>query len=527
MSTSESASNTPDPAAESTGSFPSPATNTSFSSHKHSNVPPGLPNRSSLFFGVPSGDADETIHSKDSESPILASNSTGSDEKPPLPPRNRSAQLQVDIPERFGLDRLAGQEFEKAENSSPIVGRHGFENFARNEEPEPENGQNFHDRTLNHLLNKRKIETEEAYEELPDNLKVSSEKYYEMVHSNDSYVELLSEIQSGSYDNPDKEMLYSLLSGSLKVSDDFDSLKGGDLDRVVFSDSVKKLPLPEGSDKDAIVDDLLKIYSIVGCKSPHPLIGQLHGKIASIRTCLMLALILNKVVNGSQKFQFVLLRTIESRFPDFVIKQYNSGNISFPIIEQIVDSDDVWFDLIQKVNKAGLVESLVHICVVYGFYGLIDTLAFCIANGDAPLSSIEVSSDLCRFEREYTIINQNSDQLSNGETIAKEKRKCQYFTEDLQKKKEKYNDLLNNYKQLNEERFSDETVLKKLTYENEELKRENASKERELAGKLSSFDVIKVNNDKNVEISKMNEDLRKEIARLTLDIDEMKSKLKK
>ncbi|QPG74076.1 hypothetical protein FOA43_001397 [Brettanomyces nanus] len=480
-----------------------------------SSMAPSLPrlkiqSRSSLLIGV-TDDVDENAE------PLLDSGRSLANEKPAVPPRNVSSKMQVDIPEKFGLDRMAGQEFEMV---SPVVGRHGFQNLGKFKAGQPEDGISVHTRTLNQLIKKRKSQIYDVLEEHPE-LKVPSDQYFDQLRADDLNIELLSELKTGNYDNPDQKKVYSLLYESSRLSDEaINEADTQKLDSKAFEETAEKLSLEKN---DHLVFDLLKIYAIVGESTPHPLICFFHSKIECLKISLMLALVLKKFVIGSQKFQFLLLRVLESRHPDFVVDRFSSDGMTFSSLEELVGSNQFWYDFISQLEEKNLTDSLIRTCLVYGFYSLIDVMAEIIVKTDS-LDAVKVCSDLCRFEREYLIINQDADIYASDQAISKEKNKYQYFTEDLKTKKNKYNDLLNNYKQLNEERFSDETVLKRLTLENKELKEESARKEKELADKLSSFEVIKVNNDKNAEISKMNEDLSKEIARLTSEVNELKLK---
>ncbi|CDK29287.1 unnamed protein product [Kuraishia capsulata CBS 1993] len=105
--------------------------------------------------------------------------------------------------------------------------------------------------------------------------------------------------------------------------------------------------------------------------------------------------------------------------------------------------------------------------------------------------------------------------------------KQRHLLSKKEKSQQQYNELLNNYQQLNEERFHNERLIGNLSKANDKLKAELATRTRELNSMLSNFDVIKINNDKNLGIAKINFDLSKEVAGLQKDVAALKQEIEK
>lgn len=434
---------------------------------------------------------------------------------PALPQRD---PIQVDLPAKFGLDRLEGQSFEPA---SPAVG-------GQADEQEDTTEESLGQKTLHTLANSRSTQVEAAIKSVPAELVVGPKEYFDTIHSNDAYIEVLSEVEQGNYELADSEMLYAILTRSLRLSQEgVEAVEIDEIDSKPFEESIASLGV--GGD----LEELVRVYAVVerdddtltteGKKkrTPHPLITLTNSVIKSIRTKLVLATMVYSSIT-SQELQFLVLRSIEDKSFKYVIDSYNSGTINAAKLQEMLGSDEFWTKLLKSVTEVGLSESLVHSFVVYGVFSLVDTLAEFITEGKIPSDSIEIRSDISRFLREHTILDQKADILATDETISKERARTDFLKKDLAEKNDKYEELLNNYKQLNEERFSDETVMNKLQAENRGLRQRVDDKNGEISVRLSNFEVIKANNDKNEEISEMNSRLRAEIKRLTLQIDELK-----
>lgn len=489
-----------------------------------------LASRSSLFLNMTGGGSDKDSSEEDEYvSPIKAKeppaigaqpggHKSSSAIKPPLPPReNKPVDLQVEIPESYGLKRVAGEAFELG---SPGLERAGSILVSPVNKKEFGRATSAHDKTIQYLLRERVDEVEAILDEFPDDLSISSEEYLENVHSNDSYIEILSEIQSGNFTNPDKETLYMLLLGSLKVSDALLDVDITSLDSKKFSDVFAKITGKSPAGQQDQIRDMMRIYAVIKKTTPNPLVCYIHTKVSSLKTCLILAQEMEKFVIENKQFEFLLLRSIEEQNAKFIMDKYGDDPAYLAVFAKQIQSQDLWYKLLEKVKKLDEGELLVHNCVIYGFRSIIDTLASVITDTALP-KNLKISSNLWKFKREFVIINEDTDVLSNDDSLTKERKKHQFFLQDLEKKKKSYMDLLHNYKQLNEEKFSNEGVLQRLKVENGELKSKKSDMDRQVDTKLSGFEVIKINNEKNEEINSMNEDLKNEIARVTASINEL------
>ena len=493
-----------------------------------------LANRSSLLLGMSSGasiEEESEAENKDGQDSRTSISNSVSDhmskdnhmEKPMLPPRpsNPKTNPQLDLPKNYGLDRVASEpvELESPSKTQPT---------GISSEDCSQDGQTMTEKVLKKLLRERAGAVDDVIHSMPEELRISADQYLQILHSSDELIEILSEVESGNYTNPDREAVFSLISGSLKISNAVENADVSNLDADLFKDTVHSLSVTKPFDEDKLIKDMMKICAIVGETAPNPLVCYIHTQVQSIKTCLVLELIMRKFVTSNSEFEFLLLRSLEARDPELIVKKYNSGELSLVQLKDSIASGKVWLDLIAKAEDAGLGAELVKNSIVYGFKSLIDALIACvILPKDGKLTNLTVQSDLCRYHREYSIIKENSEAFSTDNTVMKERETLEFFHQDLKKKKQAYTDLLNNYKQLNEEKFSNENALKKLKMENEELRKKLDDSKTELSSKLSGFEVIKINNDKNEEISKMNENLRNEIARVSTEISELSLKLKK
>ncbi|VUG16350.1 DEBR0S1_14598g1_1 [Brettanomyces bruxellensis] len=496
-----------------------------------------LANRSSLLLGMSSSiSTEEELESEDKDTQKLAdsgksiSNKSSDQEAAPklvqipkLPPRtpNQATDAQFDTPRNYGLDRVAGEAFELGSPSKDQPADTFSDDNYGDEQPVIE-------KVLSSLLRERASEVDDVIHSIPEKLRVSGEECLKKLHSSDELIEILSEVESGNFTNPDRETVFSLILGGFKIADEVENADITGLNVDLFKNTIKSLSLTKEFNEDQMVEDMMKICSISGEESPNPLVCYIHTEIHSIKTCLVLELLMSRFVTSNSEFEFLLLRSLETRNPQLIVKKYNSGELSLVKLKDLISSGNIWLDLITKVESSGMGPELVKNSVVYGFKSLIDPLVTCIISPeDEKLTDLAVQSDLCKYHREYSIIKENSDAFSTDNTIVKERQTLKFFREDLKKKKQSYTDLLNNYKQLNEERFSNDSTLKKLKMENEELRKRLDDGKKELGSKLSDFEVIKINNDKNEEINKMNENLRHEIARVSSEIGELSLKLKK
>ncbi|KAF6016095.1 hypothetical protein HII12_000369 [Brettanomyces bruxellensis] len=452
-----------------------------------------LANRSSLLLGMSSSiSTEEELESEDKDAQKLAdsgksiSNKSSDQEAAPklaqipkLPPRtpNQATDAQFDTPRNYGLDRVAGEAFELGSPSKDQPADTFSDDDYGDEQPVIE-------KVLSSLLRERASEVDDVIHSIPEKLRVSGEECLKKLHSSDELIEILSEVESGNFTNPDHETVFSLILGGFKIADEVENADITGLNADLFKNTIKSLSLTKEFNEDQMVEDMMKICSISGEESPNPLVCYIHTEIHSIKTCLVLELLMSRFVTSNSEFEFLLLRSLETRNPQLIVKKYNSGELSLVKLKDSIASGNIWLDLITKVESSGIGPELVK--------------------NNEKLTDLAVQSDLCKYHREYSIIKENSDAFSTDNTIVKERQTLEFF-----------------------QRFSNDSTLKKLKMENEELRKRLDDGKKELGSKLSDFEVIKINNDKNEEINKMNENLRHEIARVSSEIGELSLKLKK
>ncbi|GMG22931.1 unnamed protein product [Ambrosiozyma monospora] len=273
---------------------------------------------------------------------------------------------------------------------------------------------------------------------------------------------------------------------------------------------------------------------------PNPVAIQLHSELKSLEITTMLAILFNRFIEHDDRFLFLLIRSLEQLDSKLLMEIYKEKVEVLDYFQDLLLTKEFWISLIGVLKSKNLWEKFIHQIMVYGVTSIVDTLLICHFHPE-QLKKISVLSNLIKFDKEYDLLNHKEDvqkspaspssiassKKSESDTLAKEKFKLHKLQEDLSTKNKKYNDLLNNYKQLNEERFSDEAVIRKLKLANAELQKQFRTNDSKLNTLLSNFEVIKINNDKNREIDLMNDDLRADIERLTGEIAAMKKKMKK
>ncbi|OUM52482.1 hypothetical protein BVG19_g1679 [[Candida] boidinii] len=260
------------------------------------------------------------------------------------------------------------------------------------------------------------------------------------------------------------------------------------------------------------------------------------------------------------QFLFILIHCIEDSNSKLLIDMLNNNINPIDKIKTVINSDTIWINFINKLITTNQFEFFINELLNYGIFNIINLILpnieyfLSISNEDGDSEAIE-SSILSNFNpykkfdfhhilEEYNNLNKpiESEDADNIEDvkppISSNKRSQSYILkrlkynnsrliEDKENKHSKYGELLNNYKQLNEEKISDQSLISKLKVENKLLIDNKNELNLKLDNLLLNFNVIKVNNDKNLKISKINNNLSIEISRLKNEINLLNDKVRK
>lgn len=263
------------------------------------------------------------------------------------------------------------------------------------------------------------------------------------------------------------------------------------------------------------------------------------------------------------EFLFILIHCIENSNSKLLIDMLNNNINPIDKFKNILKSDKIWINFINKLIITNQFEFFINELLNNGIFNIINLILPNIEyllsdDGESENDDDESSKLLSNFNpykkfdfnyilEEYKNLNKsienecNDDDIDNIEDVKPTStnkksqsyilKRLKYNNSRLIKDKEnkhlKYGELLNNYKQLNEEKFSDESLISKLKIENKLLIENKKELNLKLDNLLLNFNVIKVNNDKNFKISKINNNLSIEISRLKNEIDLLNDKVKK
>lgn len=122
---------------------------------------------------------------------------------------------------------------------------------------------------------------------------------------------------------------------------------------------------------------------------------------------------------------------------------------------------------------------------------------------------------MVRFHREFLILNDSAVSQLVSYSLEHLSAKNQELESTLVERQKAYNELLHNYKQLNEEKISVAGQIEKANSENAALAAERRSLNAQVEEALGRFDVIKQTMEKNKRVQELNDSMSKEIERLT------------
>lgn len=547
---------------------------------------------------------------------------------PKLPPKIAIPENETydsEFLENQHLDRLNGLEFSPTSIRSrkfsvSTINSIGIKSI---EEPLTTINERF-------LIQSRKyqIETISSLLETAD-LTISKAEYYEKVHSSNSFVEIISEIHSGSFENPNIPILYSIILNSIKMKNMdviFNNCLLSKLDDKIlnkFDDIILKLdPLLKSTYEQKLnfKNDLIKVYSLlnsihktnnnnnnnnsngdsdsgnsdvipekesedkIGEKEeiadtpsdeksadnddlvketnttinrkmiePNALVAAFLYRCASpyiLPQATVFATLINEFIFGKKKeFHFLMLRAIESIDEKILIFNLDENTNPLSYLISLFESNEFWCGLVLKlyendksssasknsnVHRLGLTNVL-HNVVIYGMYSLINTIIelryeleiFGLKKDDKPVNEKEDQKplllDLTRFHREFLVLQDTAESRLISDSLDQLSERNKDLKQQFEEKKKLYNELQQNFQQLNGEKISISGLIEKIESENVNLKAEKRSLEAKVEYALSQYDVIKQTVEKNKQVQQMNDSMRNEISRLEKEVAKLKT----
>lgn len=485
--------------------------------------------------------------------------------RPPRTPTRPSNEFTPEELDTYGLQRIPGSEF------SPISVKSrksiDYSLSANNDTNEEEFGV-IKDR---YLIQCRKTQIEKIIELLTKSkLCVSNDVYFNKLHSSNDYIEVLSELRTGSFLTANVPILYSLLLNSLKLKEDsfqkhqdykFDKNTNEKFDTIINGLS----PLLRSTDEQKLnfKNDLMKVYSLFSTINqteidqftgepiqypiePNAFVAAFIYRCASrniLPQAVIVALLIDRYIiqqcETSREFHFLLLRSVEAIDTEALFKISRESN-PLVYLDALLKSDKFWCDFVlllfkndfgKKNHQLGLTNVL-HRFIIYGVNSLVDVIVE--LRKELGIFGYELQKftshtilkntcDLVRFHREFLILNDSASAQMVSSTLDRLSLKSQDLEETLKSRQNEYNELLHNYKQLNEEKISVSQHIEKLTSENASLAAEKRSLSAQVDQALGQYDVIKQTMEKNKRVQELNDSMTKEIERLTRENQKLRA----
>ncbi|KAG7826546.1 hypothetical protein KL909_000598 [Ogataea angusta] len=411
---------------------------------------------------------------------------------PHRPPRSK----------KYGLQRVSTEDFEL---TTPIGSPRDLEPGTHSRSPAglASDTRSLQQRTLDLLLENQTSRVVGLFYELPEDLKISDNEYYTQLNAQDHMIEVRSEVEARNFDNPDQLTVYRLWLKSMKLK------KLG----AVTANNPELLAQLESLEieTESIFPQLASVCGKLGTKTLPPLVTLVHSRLLDPEIAFVLAQLYSKI--DMTRWVFMVLRSIERTDASILINWHQQHEDVADYVQRQLESAKFWRQL-----TAQELDLVAHRVVIYGYDSIVGDVASMLCGG-RPKSSIE--SQLIWDDHEYELLN---EPVREPHDLLREQNKLHKLQVELETKRRQYTELLNNYKQLNEERFSNQTMIKKLEANNGQLRLKRNECERKLNAQLSNFEVIKVNNEKNAEIDKMNQKLRMDIDNVQSELAELRAK---
>ncbi|KAG7928637.1 hypothetical protein KL925_000818 [Ogataea polymorpha] len=426
---------------------------------------------------------------------VHASDDHTGDHPPALPHRPPRSK-------KYGLDRISTDDFEL---TTPI-GSPRVPKQAANSRPPADpacDTTSLHQKTLDFLLENQTSRVVGLFYELPEDLKIPDGEYYNQLNAEDHLIEVRSEVEAKNFNNPDQPTVYKLWLKSMKLKK-FGPITVSNPELLAQLESAQ-------IESESVLPQLASVCGKLGTKSLPPLVLFIHSRLQDPEITFILAKLYSKI--DMTRWVFMVLRSTERTNASMLISWHEKHRDVADFVQKQLESVNFW-----KQLTAQELDLVVHRVVVYGFDSIVGDVASMLCGGK-PKSGIE--SQLIWDDHEYELLN---EPLKEPHDLLREQNKLHKLQEELETKRKQYTELLNNYRQLNEERFSNQTMIKKLEANNGQLRLKWNECERKLNAQLSNFEVIKVNNEKNAEIDKINQKLRLEIDRVQVELAELRAK---
>lgn len=505
---------------------------------------------------------------KEPDSPILPAR------PPKTPVRPSRSEFEPQPLQQYGMDRVEAPMFSPT-SLKTSRSRNSVDAFAA-DTSDGENTKHTKDEPIGvqnekFMIQQRKYQVDYITNLLTKaRLTVPTNVYFEKIHSSNSYIEVLSEIRSGSYETANLPTLYSLLLNSLKIKEtSFNhDIQLDEKTKDTFSELIQSLSFllrSTSEQKLKFQNDIVRLYSLFTLTDavtknemdeyeyeikekqivPNPLVAAFVYRCASpniLPQALVVALMINTFIitpcNESREFQFLLLRSVESIDSGLLLLNLENNMNPVAYINSLISSNSFWCDLIfqlyqndnsSKNDPLGLTNILNNL-VIYGVYSLIEVIVnlrykldiFGCKRDDASDNNEYVLANLVRYHREFLILNESASSQLTTYTLEKLSRRNQELQDILQEKNTRYNELLNNYKQLNEEKMSVSDLLERAQSENATLSATKRSISAQVDQLLGQFDVIKQTIEKTKRVQELNDSMSKEIERLSLENQRLK-----
>lgn len=478
--------------------------------------------------------------------------------RPPRTPTRPSNEFQPETLDMYGMDRIKGSEF------SPITERRSRKSFASSEHGNSTSGdaeEPFLVLKERYLIQSRKYQVDYVVNMLTkSNLTVSSSVYFKKLHSSNDYIEVLSEIRTGSFDTGNLPILYSLLLNSLKLKensfqvrhDTFDNETEAKFDATI--DGLSPLLRSTPQQKQQFKNDLMKVYSLLTVTKKMPSEEPEENKVqqtiepnafvaAFVYRCashnilaqaVIVALLIDEFIvkpnERSREFHFLLLRSIEAVDQEKLLAESEKTN-PVAYVMKLISSSKFWCNLVLLLFKNDIstanhplgLTNVLHRFVIYGVNSLVEVIVnlryelgiFQPADDSDAADAKKDNCDLLRFHREFLILNDSAASQLVSYSLEHLSTKNQELQATLVERQKAYNELLHNYKQLNEEKISVGGQTEKARGENATLSAEKRSLNAQVEQALGQFDVIRQTMEKNKRVQELNDSMSKEIDRLT------------
>ncbi|TID30266.1 hypothetical protein CANINC_001146 [Pichia inconspicua] len=474
--------------------------------------------------------------------------------RPPKTPPRKPLNLETreyDPVDQYGMER------EKAAQFSPVTVKSHMHEISNDQYDNHDDAisqkSTFEEKRQKFLIHSRKYQVDYILDLFTSaHLTIEDNIFFEKLHSSDVFIATISQIRSGDYASANQSVLFTLLLKSLKVSEHVFSSNNGEMENGLIDEMIDGLSFLINSPEDKKLkfrNDLLSVYSLFNAINevkfqedgnderivPNPLVAAFLYRCSSkfvLPQTLILALIINEYVTSvndeSREFRFLLLRSIETIQPELLLNRIDTFTNPLVYVNSLLDSSDFWLNFVQilyekekkdKRHQFSINNVLTNL-VIYGAYYLIDVIVNLrhelgiFGVEQKPGNFANTTPDLVRFNREFMILNESGESQFTNLTLDKLYSKNEELQRILQEKTDAYNVLLNNYKQLNEEKMSVEDTISKYTDENLKLQATFTRLSAQVDQLLGQFDVIQQTVEKNERVKKLNETMKLEIERL-------------